>query len=510
MLAQLRKYAESTWFAPLVAMYLIGFGYVLGYQRALFYPYAAIPLALFLVYTAIHNLQNVVYTLALVTPLSISLKEMGLTNDGPNLSLPSEPIMAGIMFMYIVNEIGTGISKKEFMRHPVTRLLMAQMIWMVLTSITSTMPVVSFKYCISRLWFIFSGYMIVQFLFNDKKNIVRFMFLYAFSLAIVVCYTTWIHSHFNFNDKAADWVVSPFYNDHTAYGAALAMFIPVMLTFVFIRAVGKVGKIFALIFFVMFCMAIVLSFARAGWLSLAVIFCILVTLVLRIRFQVLFLTLSSVIAVFLTFQTEIFMIMGRNKQDAEGGFQENIESIYNIASDASNKERINRWSCAIRMWMDKPLVGWGPGAYQFKYAPYQLSHDWTIISTNFGTNGNAHSEYLGPLAEQGFIGLIIMLAILFYVTSMGYRLMYTLRHLQDRLLCGGIFLGLMTYFVHGFFNNFLDTDKLSLPFFAFLAILVCFDLFYEKRPKGERRPLIQWKALFREIRDQIKPAPGEN
>lgn len=508
MFDQLRKYAEVRWFAPLVFIYLLGFGYVLAYQRPLFYPYSAVPLALFLVYVAINNLQNVIYTLALVTPLSVSLKEMGLTNEGPNLSLPSEPIMAGIMLMYIVNEIGTGISKKDFMRHPVTRLLIAQFIWMLITAVTSTMHIVSFKYCISRLWFIFSGYLIVQFLFDNKKNIIRFMFLYAFSLAIVVCWTTWVHSHFNFNDKAADWVVSPFYNDHTAYGAALAMFIPVMLSFLFVRSVGKVGKIFALVFFALFTVAIILSFARAGWLSLAVVFCIFVTLLLRIRFQVLFLSFTSLIAIFFAFQTEIFMIMGRNKQDAEGGFQENIESIYNIASDASNKERINRWSCAIRMWLDKPVFGWGPGAYQFKYAPYQLSHDWTIISTNFGTNGNAHSEYLGPLAEQGFIGLIIMLGILFYVTSMGYRLMYTLRHLQDRILCGGIFLGLMTYFVHGFFNNFLDTDKLSLPFFAFLAALVCFDLFFEKRGKHERRPLIQWKALIREAREQLRDSSG--
>ena len=29
--------------------------------------------------------------------------------------------------------------------------------------------------------------------------------------------------------------------------------------------------------------------------------------------------------------------------------------------------------------------------------------DLTIISTNFGDGGNAHSEYLSPLAEQGFL-----------------------------------------------------------------------------------------------------------
>jgi len=43
----------------------------------------------------------------------------------------------------------------------------------------------------------------------------------------------------------------------------------------------------------------------------------------------------------------------------------------------------------------------------------------TIISTNFGNNGNAHSEYLGPLSEQGIIGLGIVLALLFSTLSLG-------------------------------------------------------------------------------------------
>ena len=123
----------------------------------------------------------------------------------------------------------------------------------------------------------------------------------------------------------------------------------------------------------------------------------------------------------------------------------------------------------------------------FKYAPYQLSRELTIISTNFGTVGNAHSEYLGPMAEQGIFGVLIVIVLLFYATSLGYRLVYSLEDSEDRILCIGIFLGLMTYFVHGFINNFLDTDKLSLPFWSFLAALVCFDIYY---PKKQNRDLI--------------------
>ena len=41
-------------------------------------------------------------------------------------------------------------------------------------------------------------------------------------------------------------------------------------------------------------------------------------------------------------------------------------------------------------------------------------------------------------------------------------------------------LSLLTYYVHGVFNNFLDTDKLSVPFWAFTAVVVALDLYSKK------------------------------
>jgi hypothetical protein len=36
--------------------------------------------------------------------------------------------------------------------------------------------------------------------------------------------------------------------------------------------------------------------------------------------------------------------------------------------------------------------------------------------------------------------------------------------------------GLLTYVIHGFLNNFLDTDKISAPFWTFIAGLVVLDM----------------------------------
>ncbi len=482
----IQKFGKKYLFPAFMLAYIAGNMYILIYKRSYFYPYNLLPLILFIVYTAIFHLEKLVFFLAFCTPLAISLKEMGLS-EGPDLSIPTEPVMAGIMLVYILNQLSKNLFDKKLLIHPVTLLIMAQLAWMFLTTLSSTMPVVSVKYLISRLWFIFSCYVIIPHLFQDKKNIVRFVFAYSFAMAIVVIYTSIRHAGYNFNDKAADWVVSPFYNDHTAYGAALAMFIPVMVSFWFSKSVTPYLKIVSVGLFSLFVLAVVLSFARAAWLSLAVAVSIYATILLRIKFRTLLTAFLIGGGIFLMFRTEILMALGKNDTDAKGGFGNNVESISNISTDASNLERLNRWSCALRMWDDKPVLGWGPGTYMFQYAPYQRSNELTIISTNFGTNGNAHSEYLGPLAEQGVLGMLIVLALLFYSTSLGYRLAYTLEEKEDRIICMGLFLGLMTYFVHGFFNNFLDTDKLSLPFWSFLAGLVTMDVFYKKRPVAEKK-----------------------
>jgi len=449
------------------------------YEKYYFYPYNLLPIVFFVVYFAIFKLQKLVFLLAFCTPLAISLKEMGLSS-GPDLSIPSEPLMAGIMFMYLLNYLSNANADKKFFNHPVSIIITVQLVWMLFTTFTSSDFLVSLKYFTSRLWFIFSCYIIMPHLFQNKQNIIKFVFAYASAFTIVIFYTTIRHAAYNFNDKAADWVVSPFYNDHTAYGAALAMFIPVLLSFVFLKSLPKYVKVAALGLCLLFLLSIVLSFARAGWLSLIVVLGMYGTFLLKIKFRTLLFSVMVFGGLFLAFRTDILLVLGRNNTDAEGGFENNVESVSNISTDASNLERLNRWSCAIRMWEDKPVVGWGPGTYMFNYAPYQLSRELTIISTNFGTNGNAHSEYLGPLSEQGVLGMLIVIVLLLYSTSLGYKLVYSLADKEERILCIGIFLGLMTYFVHGFFNNFLDTDKLSLPFWAFLAALVTMDLYYRK------------------------------
>jgi O-antigen ligase len=198
-------------------------------------------------------------------------------------------------------------------------------------------------------------------------------------------------------------------------------------------------------------------------------------------------TVVSLLAIFFVFQTQILIFLGQNSTASGGDASQDLESITNIKTDDSNLERLNRWSSALKMWEERPLMGWGPGTYMFQYAPFQKASEKSLISTNAGTNGNAHSEYLGPLSEQGVLGMFFVLALLFVVFQMGFRTVYNAKERAERILAIVLLLGLTTYFVHGFLNNFLDTDKLSVPFWGFIAALVMLDL----KQKEEVAPEIQ-------------------
>jgi O-antigen ligase len=232
---------------------------------------------------------------------------------------------------------------------------------------------------------------------------------------------------------------------------------------------------------------IIFSYSRAAWISVAFALGVMLLTLFRIRFQWLLISLLILIGFFYMFRYQLIDKLEKNKQDSSTDFVEHVQSISNISSDASNLERINRWSSAMRLFKERPIFGWGPGTYQFVYAPYQRSKEKTIISTNYGDMGNAHSEYIGPLSESGALGMLTFLGIVVATTITGLRVYRRARIRAVKMFSLTVTLGLVSYYVHGLMNNFLDTDKSSVPFWAFTAMLVAMDIYHlgEKEEKPE-------------------------
>lgn len=424
------------------------------------------------VYIVFFHADIALYLLAFSTPFSVIISSK---NIHLGLSLPSEGIMILLTLIFFARILYDLRINRAFLKHPLSIAILVYLGWMLITCLTSTRPVISFKHFASQLWFITSCYwFFLQMVEDDLKNAVRYFNCYAVGLAIIVIITTYQHALSGFDEHYAHYVMSPFYNDHTAYGAALAFMLPLTVGFIFLPNNKIQHRIFYIVISLILLTGFYLSFSRAAWISLVAAIGVFVILKLRIKLSWL-IGGGLVLGVLLFFYADdILYKMSRNSQDSSGNFVEHIQSMSNISTDASNMERINRWTAAFGMIKERPVFGWGPGTYQFEYAPFQIGYYRTIISTDFGDGGNAHSEYIGPCAESGVPGMLTVFAIVFLFLYYGITTYIYSEDKTLKIISLCMTLALISYYAHGVFNNFLDTDKLAVIVWSAMAVItVC-------------------------------------
>lgn len=433
------------------------------------------------------------FLMALATPFAVDLALM----PGMELSLPVEPLMilfTGFFLLRVLLARWAGRQRSDageenmfydprIMRHPVTIAVLVMLGWMLVTSATSQMPDVSFKYLAARLWFVIPFFFATAQMFRNRDRIRQLVMCYLVALVVVILITT-AKTFGNFHDlQTMHRVMQPFYNDHTAYGCVIALFVPIS----FYLLVSRDGKVWMKPILFLFLAALLsglfFSYSRAAWISVVGSIAIYVAIRMGVKIKWLLVAIGLGATVFFFHQSDVIYKLGKNKQDSSYELSGQLKSISNISTDASNLERLNRWASAMRLFKEHPVMGCGPGTYQFLYGRHQRSYQLSVISTNSGNRGNAHSEYIGPLTEQGVPGAVCILAIFMLTFVTGVRVYRTA---VDRNVCRlalAFTLSLLTYYIHGFFNNFLDTDKLSVPFWAFTAAIVALDVFSEKKER---------------------------
>jgi O-antigen ligase len=442
-------------------------------QRQEFLSLASI--GLLAVFAAIFYTEYAFLSLAILAPLSINIEEW---TDGFGLFLPTEPLLFGLLVFLVFLQTSRPFIPNYVWKHPLILATAIYLSWLIISSICSTDVLASFKFTLARMWFMIPILFMGGIVFLKKRNIQNFLWLFVIGMSVVCIYTVLLHMTYNFGEKESHWVMWPFFKDHTIYGAIVAM--------AFVIAIGLyVSKKFPpLTQAVLLCMIAVIgiglyfSFTRAAWLSIVGAAGLALIIRLKIPFSLL---LGSALVIggllFITWD-DIQMELERNKVDhTTENFSERLQSATNVSTDASNLERLNRWSCALEMFKEKPVVGFGPGTYAFEYARFQRPQDLTIISTNFGDGGNAHSEFLGPLAETGFLGLLTVLFLISVLFYKGIRLHlnWPVEDKEMKTLLLFMVLAITTYFIHGFLNNYLDTDKAAIPIWGIGAMFIAME-----------------------------------
>lgn len=431
-----------------------------------------LPFALLAIYAAIYHTEFVFFALFFFVPISVNIEEY--TNSF-GLFIPTEPMLFGLMILLVFQHIQRPVFPAYLKNNSIVWAIAFYLVWIFITALTSELPMVSFKFLLVKLWFIVPILFFGSRMFINERNIKLFFWLFISGMVISMVYTVFMHATYAFGEEEAHWVMWPFFKDHTIYGALVAFIVPMVFGLYFSKKHTPLIQAILLAFIVINLIALYFSYTRAAWLSVVAAIGVWGLIYFKIHFKWVAAVVAFIGLIVFFSWTSIEQSLAKNKSEhTTENFSERLESAANVTTDASNLERINRWSCAIAMFEERPFFGFGPGTYAFEYARFQEPENMTIISTNFGDGGNAHSEYLGPLAEMGVFGLLAILCIVSTLFYKGITLYIQLpkEKKELRVLILSLILALVTYFVHGVLNNYLDTDKAAVPIWACAAIFI--------------------------------------
>lgn len=435
---------------------------------------AGIPAAMLLAYLVVVDFRLIFFFLLACIPLST---EVSLPN-GFGTDLPTEPLIVGLMLIYIVYLLGSSKElKSNFLRHPISLLVLIHLGWILITTLTSGIFLVSLKFFLAKCWYIVCFFYLAGHILKTEKEIKRFFWFVFIPLMFTVLVTIIRHSTYGFSFQDVHQVLHPFQRNHVNYAATLSLFFPVIwfaLQWYPKRSLQwwvLVGALFILF------IAIYLSYTRAAYVSLLIALGTYFIIRLKLIRYVLSLALiGAFCGVFYMVSQNTYLDYAPNydRTITHTDFDNLLEATYKM-EDISTMERVYRWVAGLHMTRENPFLGFGPGNFVNFYKPYTVTSFQTYVSDNKEKSG-IHSYFIMTLVEQGILGLIIFIILSFYVLIRGEIIYHNCRNparkkiIMMALLC--------TVVIDAFLiiNDMIETDKVGSFFFIMMAILINMDL----------------------------------
>ncbi|MDP6438825.1 MAG: O-antigen ligase family protein [Candidatus Brocadiia bacterium] len=152
------------------------------------------------------------------------------------------------------------------------------------------------------------------------------------------------------------------------------------------------------------------------------------------------------------------------------------------------------WPATYDMFTEKPLRGWGVGAYASAY--YRHAPPGADLAKSTRANVQAthpHNEFLRVAAEQGLIGLVFYLAVLGIPLAAAYR---RLRRLDfgARAVGFAMWAGTVAYVVQSALGKAAMTWDFAMPYWMLLGVLASAS---QSPPARADAPRAAWRPTWR-------------
>ncbi len=230
--------------------------------------------------------------------------------------------------------------------------------------------------------------------------------------------------------------------------------------------------------------ALVLTYSRGAWLSLALIAPLALAMVsppargAAVRRATVLVAMVGLAVVLLTGRAA-----GRPPSP---GILERAASAAETGSD-SIQGRLSFWRSALAIFRDHPLVGTGPWTYGVVHTRYQ--DDVRFYASD------AHNLYLQTAAEMGVVGLVALAVLMLAIASSWLRALRAARNTSEYPVVAGVGLGLVAFFLHSALDvNWAFPANPALAF-AMVGVLA----WYERSSQGAvgpqfRVPTRSWRV----------------
>ena len=114
------------------------------------------PLVFVIILISLLRIDYLYYLIIFLTPISISSSNLGIKLGSIDIALPTEPLLLLSTLLSILYFLKHFNFIKRYLNNSIAISIILYLLWMFITSITSTMPVVSLKFFFTRLCYIIS------------------------------------------------------------------------------------------------------------------------------------------------------------------------------------------------------------------------------------------------------------------------------------------------------------------------------------------------------------------
>lgn len=142
--------------------------------------------------------------------------------------------------------------------------------------------------------------------------------------------------------------------------------------------------------------------------------------------------------------------------------------------DLSSMERVYRWVAAVKMIPERPFMGTGSGNFYNYYKRYVAYDFYTYVSEN-PERSTVHDYFLYVTIEQGFIGLVIFVALTFAIFLTGNNI-YRNKSGIEKQTALVLLQSMFSIYVCLLLNDMLETDKIGSFFFLIIGLFLSLSL----------------------------------